>query len=157
MAQPPSISSQLLPLIPISLALILWGYFALRRARRFPPIDLSAPQFSENAGLSLGLIRRRGWRMLGIGSAGFAAMLFLVYWLAAHAYSFHFALLPACFPFVFLCAGLTEAITGTPYSRLAQRWMSLRGWQRGVIGTSIVLAALITIMCTVTFFVMLFT
>lgn len=37
--------------------------------------------------------------------------------------------------------GVVEIITGIPYHQLARRWDSLRGWQRGVYGTFIVLIA----------------
>jgi len=102
-------------------------------------------------------IRKRGFKMLAGGGVVFAAILFLMYWLSAHGYKFHFAVIGASLPFVFICVGFIEAMTGSPYQRLAQQWMALRGWQRGVLGTFIVVAALVIILCVVTFFVMLFT
>ena len=50
-----------------------------------------------------------------------------------------FMLIPAAIPFVYFCIGSIELITGRPYRQLAEAWMTLRGWQRGVLGTLIVL------------------
>jgi hypothetical protein len=102
-------------------------------------------------------VRKRGLKMLAIGAVVFAAILYLMYWLSAHHYRFHFAIIPAALPFVFVCVGFIEAVSGVPYRRLAQRWMVLRGWQRGVLGTFIVVAALCFILGGVTFFIMMFT
>ena len=102
-------------------------------------------------------IRKRCLKMLAGGGVVFAAILFLMYWLSAHGYRFHFAVIGASLPFVFICVGFIELVTGSPYQRLGQRWMALAGWQRGVLGTFIVVAALAIILCVVTFFVMMFT
>jgi len=102
-------------------------------------------------------IRRRGLKMLVGGGIVLAAILVLLYWLSAHGYRFHYAVIGASLPFVFVCVGFIELVTGSPYQRLGQRWMALAGWQRGVLGTFIVFAALMIILCIVTFFVMMFT
>ena len=82
--------------------------------------------------------------MLAGGGVAFAAILFLMYWLSAHGYKFHFAVIGASLPFVFFCVGFIELVTGSPYLLLAQRWMALRGWQRGVLGTFVIGRALAT-------------
>lgn len=51
-------------------------------------------------------------------------------------------LLPAAASFASGGAGLLELLTRTPFQRTAGAWMALRRWQRGVLGTLIVLAAL---------------
>jgi hypothetical protein len=107
--------------------------------------------------LSSSEIRKRGLKMFAGGGIVFGAILYLMCWLSAHHYQFHFAVIGASLPFVFVCVGFIEAVTGSPYLRLAGRWMALRGWQRGVLGTFIVFAALVFILLGVTFFVMLFT
>ena len=107
--------------------------------------------------LSSGEIRKRGLKMLAIGGVVFGGILHLMYWLSAHSYHFQFAVIGASLPFVFVCVGFIEAVTGSPYLRLAQRWMALRGWQRGVLGTFIVLAALVFILLGVTFCILTFT
>jgi hypothetical protein len=129
----------------------------LRRARRHLPINFPETVPPPGANLTSGQIRRRGFKMMGFGAAAFAAILLLMWWLTARGYSFHFVLIPAAFPFVLFCVGSVEAVTGAPYRRLAQRWMGLRGWQRGLLGTLIVLAALVFILCSMTFVVMMFT
>ena len=42
--------------------------------------------------------------------------------------------------------GLLELASGVPFSEWAQRWDSLAGWQRGVLGVLIVGAALVGIL-----------
>jgi hypothetical protein len=107
--------------------------------------------------LSSSQIRKRGLKMFAIGGGIFAAILYLMWWLSAHSYHFSFAVIGASLPFAYACVGFIELMTGAPYLRLAQSWMSLRGWQRGVLGTFIVVASLVIILCVVTFFVMMFT
>jgi hypothetical protein len=41
--------------------------------------------------------------------------------------------------------GLLELVSGVPFSEWSQRWDSLAGWQRGVLGVLIVAAALVGI------------
>jgi hypothetical protein len=77
--------------------------------------------------------------------------------LSAHGYRFHFAVIGASLPFAIACIGFIELMTGAPYHRLAQSWMSLRGWQRGVLGALIIVGSLVVIVCLVRFVVMLFT
>jgi hypothetical protein len=42
-------------------------------------------------------------------------------------------------PVAFAMIGLGQAATGVPFQQLASRWDSLQGWQRGVLGLTIVL------------------
>jgi hypothetical protein len=95
--------------------------------------------------------------MLVIGGGIFAAVLYLVWWLSAHRHSFSFGVIGATLPFACACIGFIELMTGAPYLRLARSWMGLRGWQRGVLGTFIVVASFVIIICVVTFCVMIFT
>lgn len=92
-----------------------------------------------------------------IGGSLFAVIVFLLLWLSAHAHSIHFPLVGASLPLALALIGSVELITGAPFQRLGDSWMRLRGWQRGILGTLIVLASLAIIMCLVTFFVMMFT
>jgi hypothetical protein len=68
-----------------------------------------------------------------------------------------FMLIPAGIPFVYVCIGLIELLTGRPYQQLADAWMALKGWQRGIIGTLIVLGGGFLIIVTMAAVVMLFT
>lgn len=114
---------------------------------------MSTPQST----LSSSQIRKRGLKFLGVGSGLFALVLFLLFWLSAHAHSINFPIVGASFPLALALIGSVELITGLPFRRLANSWMRLRGWQRGVLGTLIVLTSLAVIICLVTFFVMTFT
>jgi hypothetical protein len=66
-------------------------------------------------------------------------------------------LIPAGIPFVYLCVGIVELLTGRPFQQLADAWMSLKGWQRGIIGTLIVVVAGFLILIVATAMVMWFT
>ena len=68
-----------------------------------------------------------------------------------------FMLIPAAIPFVYVCIGLVELLTGRPYQQLADAWMALKGWQRGVIGTLIVLVGGFLIIVVMAAVVMMFT
>jgi hypothetical protein len=114
---------------------------------------MSAPQPT----LTSSQIRKRGLKFLAFGGGLFALVVILLLWLSAHAHSIHFPLVGASLPLALALIGSVELITGAPFQRLADSWMRLRGWQRGVLGTLIVLTSLAIIMCLVTFFVMLFT
>lgn len=157
MENPPSTLSQLLPLLPAVAMVAVFGFFFLRHARRYPSIDIQASPPMSPIGIDARQVRRHGLKMMMFGAAVFAVILLVVYWLTAHGHSVHFALIPAALPFAYFCVGFIEAVTGAPYRQLANRWMSLAGWQRGVIGTFIVVAALVLILCGVTFVVMMFT
>jgi hypothetical protein len=102
-------------------------------------------------------IRKRGLIMFVIGGIVFAGILCLMYWLSAHNHQFNLEVIGASLPFVVACIGFIELVSGAPYYQLARRWMDLQGWQRGVLGTFIVLASLVIILLVVTFFVMRFT
>jgi hypothetical protein len=102
-------------------------------------------------------IRKRGCRMFAGGALVFGAILYLMYWLSAHQHRILFPVVGAAFPFVFICVGFIEALTGSPYLRLADAWMRLAGWQRGVLGTFIVVASLVFIILGVTACVTIFT
>jgi len=102
-------------------------------------------------------IRRRGLKLMAIGGGLFAANVLILLWLSSHAHSINFPVVATSLPLAFALIGSVELITGAPFQRLADTWMRLRGWQRGVLGTVIVLASLSIIMCVVTFFVMMFT
>lgn len=98
--------------------------------------------------------RKRSWIKVGIGVVGFALVLglfFLIGMIYGYAPVNPFKMIPLCIPFVYLCIGLIEVVSGQPYSHLAAAWMSLKGWQRGIIGTIIIIASLVFIMLGVAF------
>jgi hypothetical protein len=39
-------------------------------------------------------------------------------------------------------AGLVQFVSGVPFSQLSERWDGLKGWQRGIFGVLIFLAAI---------------
>jgi hypothetical protein len=96
----------------------------------------------ENSGIAG--FRRRAWIKCLAGLFGFAAIFGIFIAISKAGYQFNnpFKLIAPCIPFVYFCIGFIELVTGRPYRQLAQAWMALKGWQRGVIGTFIVLAAL---------------
>ena len=113
---------------------------------------MNAPQTT----LTSAQIRKRGLKWLAIGGGLFAGNVLLLLWLSSHAHSIHFPIVATSLPLAFALIGSVELVTGVPFQHLANNWMQLRGWQRGILGTFIVLASLAIIMCLVTFFVMIF-
>lgn len=89
--------------------------------------------------------RKRAWVKVGIGVIGFVAILglfFLIDKMFGHGFVVSpFGMIPFCIPFVYFCMGLIEVVSGRPYRQLAAAWMSLRGWQRGIIGTIIIVVS----------------
>ena len=102
-------------------------------------------------------IRKRGLKFIAIGGGLFVLVVLLLLWLSSHAHSIHFPIVGASLPLALALIGSVELITGAPFQRLGDSWMRLRGWQRGVLGTLIVVTSLAIIMCLVTFFVMMLT
>ena len=60
-------------------------------------------------------------------------------------------MIPLALPGAYAFSGLIELVTGVPFVEFARRWDELKGWQRGVIGTSIVLVAGFVIICIFAF------
>jgi len=48
-------------------------------------------------------------------------------------------MIPLALPGAYAIAGLIEFVTGVSFYELARRWDDLKGWQRGIFGTFIVL------------------
>jgi hypothetical protein len=103
--------------------------------------------------------RKRALKKVTIGILGCLGMagLFIAISFAGYMPGNPFMLIPAAIPFVYFCIGTIELLSGRPYQQLAQAWMALRGWQRGVIGTLIVLVAGFLIIVVMTAVVMWFT
>jgi hypothetical protein len=55
-------------------------------------------------------------------------------------------------PGAYALSGLVEIVTGISFMQFARRWDDLKGWQRGVFGTFIVLLAGMVIILGVGFF-----
>src|SRR5256885_3730231 len=115
------------------------------------------PMSTPQPVLSSSQIRKRGLKFIAIGGALFVLVVLLLLWLSSHAHSIHFPIVGASLPLALALIGSVELITGAPFQRIGDSWMRLRGWQRGVLGTLIVVTSLAIIMCLVTFFVMMFT
>ncbi|MES2594479.1 MAG: hypothetical protein V4662_04035 [Verrucomicrobiota bacterium] len=88
-------------------------------------------------------IRRKGLVKVALGLAIFGAGLAI-----AHIVLPYFGqqltppgLIPLGLPGAYALAGLIEVITGMPFLEVALRWDQLKGWQRGALGTLIVLIA----------------
>ena len=103
--------------------------------------------------------RKRALKKVTIGILGCLGMagLFTAIAFAGYMPGNPFMLIPAAIPFVYFCIGIVELLTGRPYQHLAEAWMALRGWQRGVIGTLIVVVAGFLIIVVMTALVMFFT
>ena len=98
----------------------------------------------EDSNITAGF-RRRAWIKCLVGLIGFAVVFAIFVAISKAGYEFNspFRLIAPSIPFVYFCIGFIELVTGRPYRQLAQAWMALKGWQRGVIGTFIVLATIV--------------
>jgi hypothetical protein len=104
-------------------------------------------------------IRKRGLKKL-TGGLVFVAIAFLMVWLNVHHYiNLYVALIPVLivtflmYPtWFFICGAFLELVTGSPFSQIARKWMALRGWQRGVLGSLIVLATAVFSFLIMAFF-----
>jgi len=90
----------------------------------------------------LNATRRHG--LLLLLGAGAVVMAWAVTWrresgVMLHGYGW-------ALPGAIALTGLRELVSGVPFSEWAQRWDSLAGWQRGVLGVLIVAAALAAIL-----------
>ena len=103
--------------------------------------------------------RKRALKKVTIGILGCLGMagLFVAIAFAGYMPGNPFMLIPAAIPFVYFCIGIVELLSGKPYQQLADAWMTLRGWQRGIIGTLIVLVGGFLIIVVMTAVVMFFT
>lgn len=103
-------------------------------------------------------VRRTGLLRFAIGLAAFAIGLTIP--LSLLPYLGHQLTPPAMIPFAlpgaYALSGLIEFITGISFFQFARRWDELKGWQRGVFGTFIVLAAGFLIVCGVALVLPLF-
>lgn len=93
------------------------------------------------------VIRKRGLRRFGLWLLAFlgamAVPLFVLPRLSVQLTPP--GMIPFALPGAFALQGLLELITGVPFLKMARRWDGLQGWQRGVLGTIVVLAALVVI------------
>ena len=92
----------------------------------------SAGQREEASEVRSRAFRRMIW-------AAIIAVLFLglIIWMSYDGWQFHGPGIGLpLLPFLYFSA---EFITGVPFSKLSENWDRLKGWQRGVLGTFIVL------------------
>jgi hypothetical protein len=102
---------------------------------RSPHMDTTPPTAAAT--------RRKGMVIFITGLAVFAFGLAVAIILAWQGYELNPRdLLILAIPGGYALSGLLEAITGVPFMQFARQWDELQGWQRGVIGTAIVLAAM---------------
>ncbi len=80
----------------------------------------------------------------------------LLFFLIGRIFGYQFVISPFrmivfCIPFVYFCIGLIELVGGRPFRHVTTGWIDLRGWQRGIIGTIIILSSLVLIILGVAF------
>lgn len=88
-------------------------------------------------------IRRKGLLRFVLSAAVFALGVGYVLFIGPHSHEEWDMgdLLIFAVPGGYALVGLIEMITGVPFSNLARKWDDLKGWQRGVLGTLIVIFA----------------
>jgi hypothetical protein len=97
--------------------------------------------------------RDHGFKWMALGSLAFAVAAIVSNWLLpaigfeldSHGlYAFG-----VCGAYFFL--GLIEVITNKPFIYWGQKWMALKGWQRGVFGTLFLLLVLVAVLAILPF------
>lgn len=84
-------------------------------------------------------VRRSGLLLLTVAGAVTVACVYLARYLATQGWQL--AGYGWGVPGAFALVGLVQTVSGVPFSELAGRWDDLQGWQRGILGTLIVLVA----------------
>ncbi len=89
-------------------------------------------------------IRKAGLKHLV--TAGAIALLIeaVMFWLKDHGWSI--AGIGWAIPAALALTGLIQLVSGVPFLELSNRWDSLKGWQRGILGTLIVIVAVALMM-----------
>jgi hypothetical protein len=97
------------------------------------------------------LIRRKGFfRFLmgfGVFAVGLTIPMYVLPYLGHQLTPM--GMIPLAIPGAYALAGLLEVITGVSFLECARRWDELKGWQRGVFGTTIVIVAIFVIVVVV--------
>ena len=87
-------------------------------------------------------IRKNGSVKIALGTIAFLVISFFVYWLQTEGYSPNgFALIGLGAPIAWGLVGLLEVVMNRPFSEMEEWWNALKGWQRGLIGISVVIIA----------------
>lgn len=110
------------------------------------PTTTSATNKTKNERIPRRDVNREGWKKIKTGaiiSGVFAAVIisiilsgYRIKWISP------FALVTGLTPTAWLLAGVFEITTGVPFTEMSQKWDSLAGWQRGVIGISVFVGGL---------------
>lgn len=117
--------------------------------------DSLFPALDDRLGAETASVRKRGLVRFLTGAGATAAVICLVSWLLpkVDAQLTPYGLMSAAIPGGIGLTGLLESVTGIPYREWARRWDSLKGWQRGVLGTFIALAFFVLIGMGIVLFV----
>ncbi|WP_306524323.1 hypothetical protein [Dokdonella sp.] len=87
-------------------------------------------------------VRKVGLKRFVIGSLGAVLVGVLVYFVHLQGFApSSFAMIPLAIPGAYALMGIVEMVSGTDFFEIAQKWDDLDGWQRGVLGTLVVILA----------------
>ena len=84
-------------------------------------------------------VRRSGFITLVVAGAVTALLIYLIQ--RFYEEGWRVAGYGIAVPGAFALGGLIQLVSGVPFSELSDRWDSLQGWQRGVLGTLIFVVA----------------
>jgi len=96
-------------------------------------------------------IRLKGLKLLAIGLLVTGAIIAIANYAFGEG-NWNFIGYGFAIPGAMALVGLIQLVGGVPFGELAAKWDSLAGWQRGILGTLLVLVAGIVIMgCMILF------
>lgn len=91
-------------------------------------------------------VRSLGLKKLIVGGAASVLMLLWLMSGKPSASGGAFKLILFALPLVVAMMGFLETSSGIPFSRFSEAWDELQGWQRGVLGVTIFVVAVVVIM-----------
>jgi hypothetical protein len=95
--------------------------------------------------------RKHGFIMMALGGVAIVAAVAINNWLLPKL-GYQLAI-GALFAFsacgAYLLVGLVEVLTNKSFIHWGQKWMALKGWQRGIFGTLFLLLVLAAVVCII--------
>lgn len=98
-------------------------------------------------------IRTNGTKKFLVGSLGMVVVWLFVYFIRLQGFApTSITMIPLALPGAYALMGILEIVAGVPFSEIGQKWDDLAGWQRGILGTVVVIVAFALIIVAMVLF-----